>query len=239
MASQTRSVPESPASRLSDARRIWRIAGAPVRFALLYILLMVPWPGWDLAYGKAYASVAAFVFDSDDPFRTVRIRHIDQTNNPNPTLWGQDTGVTLEVRKRSVGMREVPPNGTARSSHYMGWAPTALVIALVVATPISWRRRAFALPWGVILASGFSLLMIAVWIYGWFYAQEWIALHDIAGDYESRVKLMASVLNLSGDMGPYYIAPVFIWVLVTLRRGDLYSIFSLRASSSSPSSASP
>jgi hypothetical protein len=205
--------------------RIGKIAGALARFALAYGLLMAPWPGWVETYGKLYSSAAAFLFDSTDPNRSVRIRHFVPERGSAAETWSQDTSVILQIRGARVGLREVPLFSTGRSSRYTGYAPTALAIALVLATPVSWRRRGWALPWAVLLASGFSALMLAIWIHGWFYGQECASLAQFSAQYASRAKIVASVLEMSMDMAPYYIAPVFIWTLVSLRRKDLESLF--------------
>jgi hypothetical protein len=176
-------------------------------------------------YGKIYSSAAAFLFDSTDPNRGVRIRHFVPPRGTAAEKWSQDTSVRLEIRGLRVGYREVPPFSMGRSSHYTGYAPTALAIALVLATPVSWRRRAWALPWAVLLASGFSALMLAIWVHGWFYGQECFWLGRFSAQYASRARMAASLVEMSGHMGPYYIAPVFIWALVSLRRKDLESVF--------------
>jgi hypothetical protein len=205
--------------------RIGKIAGALARFVLAYGLLMAPWPGWVETYGKIYSSAAAFLFESTDPNRSVRIRHFVPRRGTTAETWSQDTSVSLQIRGPSVGFREVPPFSTGRSSRYTGYAPTALAIALVLATPVSWRRRGSALPWAVLLASGFSALMLAIWIHGWFYGQECISLAQFSAQYASRARMVASLLKMTGEMAPYYIAPVFIWTLVSLRRKDLESLF--------------
>lgn len=205
--------------------RIWKIAAFSARFALAYGLLMAPWPGWVETYGKIYSSAAAFLFDSTNPDRSVRIRHVVPHPGTGAATAVQDTVVRLEIRGASVGLRVVPPFGTARSSRYTGYVPTALAVALVVATPISWRRRAWGLAWAVLLASGFSALMLAIWIHGWFYGQECIWLASFSEGYASRARMIGSLVGITAWPGPYYIAPVFIWILVSLRPEDITSIF--------------
>ena len=192
------------------------------RFVLVYGLLMTPWPGWEDAYARIYASAAALIFDSFDPHRSVRIEHLDVPIQ-HQNSWGQDTAVRLRISGPAVLMRNAPSDTTHRSSRYTGYAPAALAVALAMATPISWRRRALAVPLAVLLASGFSALMLATWIHGWFYLQECIAVAPFSAECVQRAKLVASGMRLSGDMGPYFIAPVFVWVAVTLRRRDLDS----------------
>lgn len=204
--------------------RISKILAFSARFALAYGLLMAPWPGWVEAYGRIYASTAAFLFESANPDRSVRIHHVAPQRGTQAATVVQDTEVRLEIRGARVGLRAVPPFGTARSSRYTGYVPTALAVALVVATPISWRRRAWALAWAVMIASGFSALMLAIWIHGWFYGQECIWLASFSEGYASRARVIGSLVGITAWPGPYYIAPVLIWILVSFRPADLESI---------------
>ena len=213
---------------------VWKIAGFPVRLALVYGLLMAPWPGWEDHYGKIYAQASAWLFESADPERRVRIAHSPPKPGSFAQMWKQDTVVSLKIGSASVGNRQVPTFGTARSSRYTGYTPMALTIALVIAMPISWRRRLVALPWAVLLAVVFSALMLAFFIHGWFYVQEWIVLADTSAGYATLARTVGVLLGMTAGFGPYYLAPVFLAALVSLRRGDLESVFQLisaRASS--------
>lgn len=204
--------------------RIGAILAFSARFALAYGLLMAPWPGWVETYGRLYGSAAALLFSSANPDRSVRIHHLAPQPGTSAAKVVQDTEVRLMIRGARVGLREVPSFGTAWSSRYTGFAPTALAIALVVATPISWRRRAWASAWAALLASVFSALMLAIWIHGWFYSQECVWLASISETYASRARAVESLMRITTWPGPYYIAPVFIWMLVSLRPEDIASI---------------
>jgi hypothetical protein len=209
---------------VSRAPSIAGIAGFLVRFALAYGLLMAPWPGWVEAYGRIYGSAAAFLFESANPDRNVRIRHVVPEPGTAAAQTVQDTVVRLEIRGVDVGMQTIPPFGTARSSRYTGYVPTAFAVALVLATPLPWRRRAAAMAWAALLASGFAALMLAIWIRGWFYWQECAWLAKFSSRYELRADLSGSLVDISTWPGPYFIAPVFIWIIVSLRRKELEAI---------------
>ena len=84
-----------------------------------------------------------------------------------------------------------------------------------------------ALPWAVLLAVAFSALMLAFFIHGWFYVQGWIVLAETSAAYETLARTLGALLGITSGFGPYYIAPVIIAVLATLRRADLESVFEL------------
>ena len=51
------------------------------------------------------------------------------------------------------------------SSRYIGYAPTTFLLALILATPLTWRRRLIALFWGLVLTHAwiaFSMLLLIV-----------------------------------------------------------------------------
>jgi hypothetical protein len=199
-----------------------------------------PWPGWVEAYGKVFASSAALLFESSNPDRSIRIRHFVPRPGTSAATAVQDTTVRLEIRGARVGLQAVPPFATARSSRYTGYAPTALAIALVIATPIPWRRRAWALLWAALLASGFSALMLAIWIHEWFYGQECIWLASFSEGYAWRGRIVGSLVGITAWPGPYYIAPVLIWILASFRATDLDSILEkTRTSAGVPSPLPP
>lgn len=224
---------EAPVRSSGGLSLLWKVVGLPVRLALVYGLLMAPWPGWEDDYGKLFAKASAWLFESADPERRVRIAHVQPERGSYAHMWKQDTVVSLKIAGASVGDRQVPTFGTARSSRYTGYTPMALTIALVIAMPISWRRRMTALPWAVLLAVGFSALMLAFFIHGWFHVQEWIVLAETSAAYETLARTVGALLGITSGFGPYYIAPVIIAVLATLRRADLESVFELIATRSS------
>ena len=192
------------------------IAGFVVRFALVYAILMAPWPGLAAAYGSFYSAAGELLFGSKQSESSVRFVRVDPARSPDPT-WQQDTMILLAIRGEPVGHRTVPPFGTQRSSRYTGYVPTAILIALVLATPIPWRRRAYALVLGVVLVSAFAALMVAAWIHGWFLLQESIVRSEHSAGWSLLARGAMSLLEIDSYMGPYYVAPVLVWLLVVAR----------------------
>lgn len=139
-----------------------------LRFALIYGLLLAPWPGLTEGFGKLFSSAADRVFGSDDPTHSVRIRWMDPAQGMIGPKWGQDTVLLLEFRGAPRAAR---PSifSLVRSSRYTGYVPAALLIALVLATPVPWRRRAWAILWGLPLITVFVAAMLGLVIQGWFH----------------------------------------------------------------------
>ena len=98
----------------------------------------------------------------------------------------------------------------------VGWVPTALLLALILATPVSWRRRCFALVGGLLAVHGYILFSVASTI--WNNSTE-LSLLTLTPFWKSVVAGLDE--TLVNQMGASFIAPVFIWILITLRRQDL------------------
>jgi hypothetical protein len=97
----------------------------------------------------------------------------------------------------------------------IGWDPTALTIALILATPVPWRRRGWALLWGLVLVNLFILFSLQSWIWN---ASPNISLTTLSPFW----KEMADDLEytLITQMGVSFSMPVLIWIVVTFRLED-------------------
>jgi hypothetical protein len=95
----------------------------------------------------------------------------------------------------------------------LGWRPTALLIALIVATPISWARRRWALFWGLIWQNAFLLVFLGFLI--WNESSE-ISLVNLTPFWKHLASNFKDALVGQAGLA----VPVAIWVLVTFRRID-------------------
>jgi len=94
-----------------------------------------------------------------------------------------------------------------------GWGPTALLVSLVLATPLPWKRRWRALFLGLILEQGFIVLWLAYFV--WYDSAE-IALVAFTPFWRHAASVFRETLLGQINLA----APVLIWILVTFRRGD-------------------
>ena len=105
------------------------------------------------------------------------------------------------------------------SARLTGYLPTAEVIALILALPIPWSRRWKALFWGLVLVNGFVVLRLEITLLYWFSGDRPFALYS-PGPFWSEVLVGAREVVVVSPMLTFAV-PVFIWILVTFRRGDL------------------
>lgn len=178
---------------------------------VIYVLLIVRWPGVREAYRAAYCATGeTFLgrFGSDGVVR-FEPRTDDQIND-----------VDLVLGKRTAqGIGEVPAE---MSSGRVGYAPLAALVALVLATPVPWARRGRALLWGFILVNLFVMLRTALRILFLFSTPSPIRLYE-PGPFLSKVLSCSYEFFFLAPACSFFV-PAVVWVVVTVRSGDFDGI---------------
>ena len=186
-----------------------------------YALLMAPWPGVQRAYGRLFQGggnivFARFWFWSEG---TVVFHDIDSLQ-PGDLPPGVGTIRADAARDTVMVLRKarVPQVGhLTTSSRYIGYSPTAMLVALVLATPIPWRRRGIAMLWGMALVHAFIALRLTLTLAAnGFAADKGYALFS-PGAFWSGVLGRAETL-LSDDPSVSFVVPMMIWFVVIGRR---------------------
>ena len=175
---------------------------------------MIPWPGLGAAYSKFYRANAAFVFES---FGSKSVVRFYRSND-----FEYDIRIVFFDMSRANSNGKVWPfKEFSLTSRYSAYIYTAFVVALIMATPISWRRRGWALLWGMILIHCFLLFKMAILIL-------FIFSHDpdspvVFDPFWKQVLFFAQQAFLK-NMVFCFMVSVFIWFLVSFRREDLSEI---------------
>ncbi len=185
-----------------------RIAWFLVRLVLSYAVLIAPWPVVPEAYAAAYRTVSNVVFGS---FGAEGVVHFRKPLGPS----AMDTEIA--IRRRSS-----PDVGTtSHSARFTGYVPTALVIALILATPLPWSRRGKALLWGMLLVHVFIALRQEINLLHWFSGDSPWCLYQPGPFWSSVLKRAFGAIVVSPTLS--FIVPIFIWILATFRRADWQS----------------
>jgi len=184
-----------------------RIAGFALRFGLAYGLLLLAWPLIGFVYRPVYCALGNLAFEGGEASA-----HFQQ-RAPGP----RDDGFDIEV----VLTRRGPPPVTGRmnsSSRLVGYLPTVILLALILATPISWRRRWRALWIGGLLVTAFVALRMAIPLLQTFSAPGPLQVHERG----ALAHWLLSVLDRAFLAAPasWFVVPIFIWIGVALRRRD-------------------
>lgn len=110
--------------------------------------------------------------------------------------------------------------------HLTVYLPVVMLLALVLATPLPWKRRVFALVSGSILTTMFVACRVGTQILWRFQnsTDERIHLYDL-GPVPNAV-LDGLYTLFENPFGPSLLAVVLIWLLVSFRREDMRKFLS-------------
>ena len=120
------------------------------------------------------------------------------------------------IAARQSGQASVLGAELYLSSWYNGVLPMVLLISLILASPVPWKRKLIAILVGLLVIYLFILLKMHLAI-----ANEYLNTPSL-GILPSHSKLVKTTYEmLVANIETTFIIPVFIWILVTFRKKDL------------------
>jgi len=190
-----------------------RVSGFLFLSLFVYGLLVVPWPGVMDTY-RMNAYRAYFCGGANAIFGTLGGAAISFKPITAPDH-AKDTTVTMQPRRGPRGQFDM-------KSLYTGYRPTAFMIALVLATPIAWKRRLRALLWCLLWVHVFIAIRLDIRLLDALSNADALAVFTFSPFWKNL--LTALRLIFFGAPATDYTVPAFIWLLVCFRRGDLQRI---------------
>jgi len=178
-----------------------------VRFLLFFGLSLVPWPGLPAACNGYFRAVNRLVFESKSGPRSLEF-------GPNEA---HDTRIVIINRKLMQPDGSGPVRNLDLDSFNFMWRPVSVLLALILASPVSWPRRVWALVVGGVCLQLFLLFVLGFAI--WEESTD-VALVSLSPFWKQAAGNMTHVL-----VGQLNIAaPFFIWLVVTFRREDFGNV---------------
>jgi hypothetical protein len=176
-------------------------------FALVYGVLIAPWPGWNAAYGRGLRLLCRSTLGVQNENSIVTFRAA-------PKGMPLDTEIVIADPHRLDSRGGGPALVLGFDSRGVGWVPTALLAALVLSTPVPWRRRMGALVVGEIAVNLYVLLTLKIYI--------WSEVLHRGETADSFLVRLAGGLEqtLVTQLGASIVIPVIIWFAVTFRAPD-------------------
>lgn len=187
------------------------IAAFFLKVILFYALLMIPWPGVQQAYAHLFCEAGNLAFCVFGSAGRTRFRVFD----PPPA---NKNAVDYEIKLENIRTRSGGTFDRDRSTRQVGYLPAAFTASLVLAAPIPWRRRLTALAWAMALISAFVGLQLALDLVDAFSDPGPLNQFALAPWTKWLLENLLKVVVKSPVTA--YIASVFVWILVTFRRGD-------------------
>jgi len=174
-----------------------------VHVLVLLGLFVIPWPGVARTYGAAFRMLSNTLLGSFGSQGIVRFEKPD-----------------VESAEWDGVMRFQPRDG-GRSWHVKyhsrrwGYLPTVTLIALILATPVSWSRRVRAFGFGLALIHLFIALRVEVSL-----LESYLRLTSKSGPGAFRTIAEAVRIALSQVLTTNFVVPCIIWVAVLFRKED-------------------
>jgi hypothetical protein len=186
------------------------IIGFLWRFALVYGLLILPWPGFDEAYGRCFRTLGQLIFARKNDQHILNFEAV-----PESLKHVLDTRIALADREELDRNGSGPVRYLELDTRGIGWIPTALFLSLVLATPVPWPRRAWALFAGLVAVHAFILFSVEISLWNNSPGVSLIALNPIWGQIVGGLEE-----TLITQMGVSFVMPVVVWIFVTFRWRD-------------------
>ena len=164
-------------------------------------------------YAPLFRAGANFAFGRMGGDRVARFEPFDDPSGVFDTR--------MSIGKRVNG-RALYPTGMGLNSVRQGFAPTALFLALSIATPIRWRRKRTALLVGLLLVQSFVALRLWIALMAGFAQTSYQGnfLLDVSEGFARLLRRADQIV--AGDLHLTYVAPIAIWAAVMLgRKGGL------------------
>ena len=180
-----------------------------LKASLLYGFLSLPFSFYDEYYGKFYRETGKLIFGK---FR-----------DDGVVLFNPKPGKTMT--HINIGNKaQVKPNGsfdtaaTDINTRYLGYIPAILILSLVLASPVPWKRKLLALIAGLILVT--LLVLFKQWISLLWLCEtnSWLNLTHFGPTGKKILEFSNKVFCESSSTVLYFV--VGIWLLVTFRLDD-------------------
>ncbi len=182
------------------------VLGSSVCFALLSLLWLVVGP----PFSAAFRPLAQLWMSALNRFQTVQVQPI-----PNPR--GLDDSVFIMPATDDLDAQAFP-----FSAQQYAYTPPIMVVAFVLATPLAWRRRMWALLLGAALALTYTAfrLEFALAFAQW---SRWEAVDPGGTPWLIKAFGYLHLAIFRRNAGTYVI-PVLLWIAATFRKGDVQAI---------------
>ncbi|MEO8145979.1 MAG: hypothetical protein ABI723_00015 [Bacteroidia bacterium] len=181
-----------------------------IKATVIYALLAAPFSFYNTLYGVFYRATAKVFFDKINHtgfvlFSEGRENYITHFNLGNDALVKPDK--TTDTVYDDVNIR------------YRGYLPLVLLIALVLASPVAGKRKAYGLLIGAVAVT--LIVMLKQWLHILYLCghNPWLMLYNLSEGQKKTIDFIYS--NYVSTLPPTLFLVVAIWILITFRRDDL------------------
>ena len=191
--------------------------------AFVYALMMGLWWVWGGVYTRLYSTGANHLFGSFGSRALVDfIPSRDAVDEIKITFYDRQ-----RIDRR---VRPIPLMRIVHDVHYGVYIYVAFLVALIVATPVPRRRRAWALLWGLLVIHAFMAIRLALLTVQLLSSRQ-IGLLALARFWQYLLVWGEQVFVI--NILPSFVVVIVLWVLLSFRREDWSGIVMSQGSSGS------
>lgn len=178
-------------------------------FTAVYLLLLLPQANMGRIYAEQFCKLGNYLFADFPQGGYVRLTTQDDKGRNDISLFlsnaswienGKLTGVT-----------------TNKASDRIGYLITAFFAALVIATPVTWKRKLVALILGLVLVSAFVMLKLYVIILQAFTQVDWFGLFQ---EPSTKQGIQFWYENFAAPASYGYSFVLIVWLALSIRRRE-------------------
>lgn len=188
---------------------IGQVVKSIIILVITYCLLVAGWPVLGKGYSRLYRIGANLLYGR---FGSSGVTKFNQSGDK---LF--DTDVTLFNLGRKDAAGRIEGVKLPCSSRRCGYVDAAFLASLIIATPVTLRRKLWALVWGQFLLHVLIFAKLGLWLADRF-SREPLCLFAVSPFWTGKLRVFYELFVLNVTFG--LVAAVFIWVLVTFRRED-------------------
>ena len=190
-----------------------------ILFIIIYGLFLLTSPMTEKWFANYYIHFGRSLFYSFVDKGAVGFVELKETKQPK-------FSIEIRLANREVMNKAMDANKPYQdvrleaSSWYSGFLPMILLVSLIAATPfIGWKRKLLALFFGLLLVHVLIWVQLYIQILYEFDRNEFLQVMSFSSFEQKAMDILHYLFVES--MGLKFVIPVFIWILVTFRKGDL------------------
>ncbi len=213
-----------------------RIAKHVLGFVLLYGLFLCAWIVVQGFYANQLMGIGKYLFGNFRSNGVVIFQPISAQDKMDRALEDHDVTVLFlnekimkDLRQQAASQGKTGGFGARLEleksnliSRTVGYLPTILVAALILASPLSKVRKMKALAAGLLLIHCFIAIKLWIYVLHEFSRREALSVVVLSPFWKNILSQLHYVLFL--NIGTTVIVPVFIWILASFRRSDWTSL---------------
>ncbi len=182
-------------------------------FSVTYIILLLPQTGADIQYEKFFRKLGNQLFGTIGTEGVLMIR--EESGD------GYDTRIYLSAKKLLQKNNDYQSEIFPINARRIGFISTAFFFSLVLATPLSWKRKLFAMLIGLSLVTLYAMLKLRVLILHFYTLTKTTGLYQLP-EQKKSIEFWSDYFARPNTPVYYYV--LVVWLAVCFNKQDFQKL---------------